>query len=427
MKGRLITKGFLLSFLLLLIWFKQSTPLGLSNARSLGLGGAYTAVARNNEAPLWNPANLSFKDNKGFTLNLISLGVFVGNNALSFKDYDRHKDGFKDEEGNDEDKEKILSLIPSSGLNFYTEIEASALGISFGPFSLVSWATADLDLNASKSPFEALLLEHDIKESDTISLNGTSGEAYAYATVSLSYGKSISEKEEREIGIGVNLKYLQGIYYEKVMKASGEVILDTTAGVGGGAADVTLRSATGGKGFGLDLGISVRLNQKWTLGFFLSNPICSINWNKETEELSYVFEFDTSDLQPGDSAEVDFKKTEEKGIKSFTTHLPVIAKAGVAYQVKKMLVAFDWEQGFKDAPGSSKKPKLSLGTELKLLSFLPLRAGLSLGGKEGFCLSSGFGLDFGFAFLDLGMINKEALLPLGSKGLGVALDCGLRF
>jgi len=58
---------------------------------------------------------------------------------------------------------------------------------------------------------------------------------------------------------------------------------------------------------------------------------------------------------------------------------------------------------------------------------LPLRTGLSLGGREGFSLSGGFGLDFGLVFLDLGIVNKNALLPNNSKGVGLSLDCGLRF
>ncbi|MDP2960382.1 MAG: hypothetical protein Q8N71_03060, partial [candidate division Zixibacteria bacterium] len=61
MGAKSIFIALLLALIILLLWVDQSTPLGLSNARSLGLGGAYTAVARDNEAPLWNPANLSFK------------------------------------------------------------------------------------------------------------------------------------------------------------------------------------------------------------------------------------------------------------------------------------------------------------------------------------------------------------------------------
>ncbi len=409
----------LLALLILLIWVDQSTPLGLSNARSLGLGGAYTAVARDNEAPLWNPANLSFKDNRGFSLTLFSVGAFVENNAFSLNDYNQYNGKFWE----DTDKDKILSLIPSTGLNLNAQAEASALGLSIGSLSLVTWASGVSDLSFPKDPFELLLLGNQLN--DTISLEGTSGEAYAYGVLSLSYGKSLYRKGEKEFGIGVNLKYLQGIIFQKVIKASGEVRINENQIEG--ESDLILHSATGGKGYALDLGIATKLSKRWSLSLFLSNPVSRIKWNKETEERGYEFQIDSLNLSNSEDDSVVLSEDYEKDIDPFVTHLPLIAKAGFAYKAKKILVAFDWEQGFKNGPGVSKTPKLSLGTELKIISFLPLRTGVSFGGKEGFSLSGGTGLDFGAIFLDIGIANKKALIPDNSKGLGISLGCGLRF
>ncbi|MCJ7457383.1 MAG: DUF5723 family protein [candidate division Zixibacteria bacterium] len=414
-----IIKGIILAIILLLLWADTSAPLGLSNARSLGLGGAYTALARGNEAPLWNPANLSFIDNRGFSLNLFSLGAFVENNAFSLKNYNAYNGKFWD----DQDKDNILSLVPSSGLNLNAQAEASALGLSIGSFSLVSYALGVSDLSFPKDPFELLLVGNQMN--DTVSLKGTSGEAYAYAALSFSFGKSILRKGEKEIGIGVNLKYLQGIVYQKVMKASGEVRIQETGMEG--QSDLILNSAMGGKGYGLDLGIAAKLNRKWTVGLFFSNPISRIKWDRKTEERGYQFQIDSLNLSNSGNDSVFLSEDYQKDIDPFITHLPLTAKAGISYQAKKILIAFDWEQGFENGPGVSKTPRLSLGTEIKFLSFLPLRTGLSLGGREGFSLSGGFGLDFGLIFLDLGIVNKNALLPNNSKGVGLSLDCGLRF
>jgi hypothetical protein len=209
------------------------------------------------------------------------------------------------------------------------------------------------------------------------------------------------------------------------MKASGEVRIGETGMEG--ESDLILNSAMGGKGYGLDLGIATKLNKKWSLGFFLSNPISRIKWDRKTEERGYQFQIDSLNLSNSGNDSVFLSEDYKKEIDPFVTHLPLIAKAGISYQAKKILIAFDWEQGFENGPGVSKTPKLSLGTELKLLTFLPLRTGLSLGGREGFSLSGGFGLDFGLIFLDLGIVNKNALLPNNSKGVGLSLDCGLRF
>ncbi|HEX9912000.1 MAG TPA: DUF5723 family protein, partial [candidate division Zixibacteria bacterium] len=354
MGAKSIIKALFLALFLLLLWADQSTPLGLSNARSLGLGGAYTAVARDNEAPLWNPANLSFKDNRGFSLNLFSVGVFVENNAFNLNDYNQYNGKFWE----DEDKDKILSLIPSTGLNLNAQVEASALGLSIGSLSLVTWASGVSDLSFPKDPFELLLMGN--QTTDTISLEGTSGEAYAYGVLSLSYGKSLYRKGEKELGIGVNLKYLQGIIYQKVIKASGEVRVNEDQIQG--ESDLIINSATGGKGYGLDLGIATRLSKKWSLSLFLSNPISRIKWDRETEEKGYEFKIDSLNLSNSDDDSVVLSEDYEKDIDPFITHLPLIAKAGVAYKARKILLAFDWEQGFENGPGVTKTPKFSLGT-----------------------------------------------------------------
>jgi len=419
MGAKSIIKALFLALLLLLLWFDQSTPLGLSSARSLGLGGAYTAVARDNEAPLWNPANLSFKDNRRSSLALFSLGVFVENNAFSLNDYNQYNGKFWE----DADKNKILGLIPASGLKLNTQAEASVMGLSIGSLSLVTWISGVSDLSFPKDPFELLLMGNHIN--DTVSLEGTSGEAYAYGTFSLSYGKSLYRKGEKEFGIGVNLKYLQGIIYQKIIKASGEVRVNENQIEG--ESDLILHSATGGKGYALDLGVATKLSKKWSLSLFLSNPVSRIKWDRETEERGYEFQIDSLNLSNSDDDSVVLSEDCTRDIEPFVTHLPLIAKAGFAYKAKKILVAFDWEQGFKNGPGVSKTPKFSLGSELKFISFLPLRTGISFGGKEGLSLSGGFGLSFGIVFLDVGIANKKALLPNDSKGIGISLGCGLRF
>lgn len=419
MRSKSILKTALLALFLLFIWFDQSAPLGLSSARSLGLGGAYTAVAKGFEAPFWNPANLSFKDNPGFNLNIFSLGVSVENNAFSLKDYNRYNGSFWDEG----DKDKILSLVPATGLNLNAQAEACILGFSYPYFALVSWVTGVSDISLPKEPIELLLIGNQME--DTISLEGTSGEAYAYAALSLSFSSPVYRNEEREIGIGVNLKYLQGIIYEKIVKASGEIRIKESEIEG--ESDLILRSARGGRGYALDLGIAAKLNEKWTFSFFLSNPLSQIKWSRKTEEKGYQFQIDSLNLASSDDDSVVLSEDYEKDIEPFVTHLPAMIKAGFAYQGKKTLLSFDWEQGFENGPGVSKTPKLSLGTELKLTRFLPLRAGISIGGKEGINLCGGFGLDLGAVYLDLGIANKKALTPDHSKGLGISLGCGLRF
>lgn len=413
-----ILKALLLALFLLLVWVDQSAPVGLSSARSLGLAGAYTSVAKDFEAPLWNPANLSFENSRGLNLNLFSLGACVENNAFSLKDYNEYNGRFWD----DRDKDNILSLIPSTGLELNAQAEASILGLSLGSFALVSWATGVSSASFPKDPFELLLLGNQAE--DTVSLEGTSGEVYAYATLALSYGKSIYKNGEKEIGIGANLKYLQGIIYQKIVRASGEVRIKETEIEG--ESDLVLHTASGGKGYGLDLGISAKMSKKISLGVFLSNPLSQIRWDRKTEEKGYQFQIDSLNLSNSNDDSVVLSEDYEKDIEPFVTHLPTVAKAGFAYQAKKILVSFDWEQGFEEGPGVSRTPRFSIGSELKLIGFLPLRGGVSFGGKEGVTLCGGFGLYAAAFYLDIGIANKKALFPNSSKGIGIAVGLGLR-
>ncbi|MDH4222418.1 MAG: DUF5723 family protein [candidate division Zixibacteria bacterium] len=414
-----VIKIIILTFLLLFIWVDQTVSLGLSSARSMGLGGAYTAVARNEQAPFWNPANLSFKDNRAFSLNLFSLGALVENNAFSLKDYNNYNGRF----WYDNDKNNILGSIPSTGLNLDAQAEACIVGLAGGSVALVSWISGVSDISLPKEPIELLLLGNQVE--DTISLEGTSGEAYAYGTLSFSFGQSIYRNEEKEIGIGVNLKILHGIIYRKIVKASGQVRIKETEIEG--ESDLVLHRASGGRGYGIDLGIAAKKNEKLTFSFFLSNPFSQIKWDTKPEERGYRFQVDSLNLSSSDNDSVILSEDYEKRIEPFVTHLPLIARAGFAYQAKKILLSFDWEQGFENGPGVSRTPRFSLGTELKLVGFLPLRGGITAGGKEKLALSGGTGLDLGLLYLDIGIANKNAISPGSSKGLGFSLGLGFRF
>ena len=83
-----------------------------------------------------------------------------------------------------------------------------------------------------------------------------------------------------------------------------------------------------------------------------------------------------------------------------------------------LTLAVDLRQGLKRAPGVSTKPEISLGTELRLLQFLPLRGGLSLGGKRGLSSSVGFGFDLSVLTLDFAVASKGGVVS--GRGIGAA-------
>ncbi|MEE9554857.1 MAG: hypothetical protein V3W18_11215, partial [candidate division Zixibacteria bacterium] len=122
----LIVAGFAFSVLLTGVAYGW----GESNPKAIGMGGAYTALARDLEAPYWNPANLGLSDGKGFSINMFNVGVGLRNNSFSLADYNKYTGKFL----TDSDKQDILNSIPSEGLALDALAEASAFNFSIGNF-----------------------------------------------------------------------------------------------------------------------------------------------------------------------------------------------------------------------------------------------------------------------------------------------------
>ena len=129
-----------ITILIIIILFCISN-LNAQQGISMGLGNAYTAIARGPEAIFWNPANLALSNNlPNFNFNIYSIGANFGNNAFDIDFYDEYLTGTgqKDADGNkigktltDNDKKDILSRIPDSGLELMGKVDVSVLGFSF--------------------------------------------------------------------------------------------------------------------------------------------------------------------------------------------------------------------------------------------------------------------------------------------------------
>jgi hypothetical protein len=416
---REIIKGIILGILILLCIPGKAFGFGESQARALSLGGAYTTLARGTEASLWNPANLGITDMRRSSFNLFSLGARIGNNGISVKNYNSYTGSFLDEN----DKEKIISSIPEDGFNINGNAEAIFPGASWGPFALTTKITGEANLSISKEPFHLLLFGNSLGEKTTF--DGTEGESYILGDIALSYGRSFLKKENKEFFVGVNLKWLKGLFYEDVIKAKGEVLTLATGIEGEG--DFALRKATGGYGFSLDLGFASIMGKRITMGACFFNLLNNVKWNRGTREQGYKVVVDSLTAENSDDDSVFLDEDYEKDIDSFNTHLPTIFRAGFSYKLRKVTLSLDWEQGFEKRAGASKTPRISFGSEYHLLKWLPLRGGLTLGGKEKFAFSWGTGLELRPFSIDFGMSIQNAFLPNYGRGLALAISSGLRF
>ena len=184
-----------------------------------------------------------------------------------------------------------------------------------------------------------------------------------------------------------------------------------------------------GKGFGIDLGFTMQL------GDYIKIAASVTDLGKITWDYNTIVNLDTNHflytnfvLTPSDPTynafvnDLDGFSTRDT-INPYSTDLPTRYRAGIMYQPSdRLLIELDWTEGKNDFPGNSIKSVFALGSEYYALKYLPVRAGLSVGGAETFTVSVGAGLRFKYISLDLAayginniIANKRLSLSLSGK------------
>jgi len=388
--------------------------MGVSNARSLAMGGAYLAVANGVEAPRWNPANLGLHDRPNFSMNLISFGAAFSNNSFSKNDYDLYNGASLTPQM----KADILNKIPDDGLRFDVDSEVDALAFSWKNFALAISAESSAKMNLSRTFVDVALNGNQLDKVYDFSDSG--GEAFAVSTVGLSYGKALYVPLFRDFAVGATFKYVIGLAHAEVIDAYG--VMGTTFDGAYGDARAKVRHATGGSGLVADFGAAAMVGDKLTIGLTIRNLISSVKWNKEVKIQEYgvtadSLTVDSIDEFSADSLIDDYDR--ELDGDSFSKNLPAELRLGGAYRSGRLLLSADYVQGFKNRPGVSTKPQLALGAEFRLIGFLPLRAGIALGGSHGASSGAGFGLRSGTFEMNFAAGSWGAILPKSAGGIGV--------
>lgn len=393
---------------------------GISNARALGLAGAYLGLAQGAEAPNWNPANLGLDKELGFSMNFLSTGVGVHNNSFSKKQYDQYNGQYI----NDNDKRKLLNCISDNGLVLDLDTEVQVLGFAYRQFAFTVSGVIESNTTIAKDFFELGLLGNAHKR--RFDFSDTDGTAWAFSSYAFSAGFPIELEYFERFSAGFNLKILHGQYCFDVVKAGGALSTDTKIY---GEGETTVQYAKGGLGFSLDLGAASIINNRWSVGLTLNNILNTISWNRGTKRKVIIGKTDSLDIQTimdvedVDSLFHDEENTEDIG--SFSTTIPQEMRIGAVYRARMYVIAMDYIQGFRRGPGVTTTPKLACGIEYKPLFWLPLRTGLSIGGREIFTLALGIGFKMGRVRLDLAATNQGSIIPASRQGTTLAFGIRL--
>ncbi len=391
------------------------------NATGLGMGNAFGAVARGVDAFAWNPANLALKYENRMEINLIGFNFNAANSSLSIDDYKRYfTESGHGGHWEQHEIDELLALIPEEGLDVNGDVQANVLGLLFGRFGLsvqgigktigvIPKSTLELYLKGNQEQFK----EYSFKDFD--------GDGFSAVKFSLSLSHPIPVKKYfDEFGVGLNVNYYNGIAMAEITRAEGSFVTTDNAIVS--SMDVVSRTGQGGSGVGFVLGVAGEIKDDWTVSMVLNNMFAGITWMQQLEENRTTFVVDSITI--GDFGELDsLISTSTYSIEEFKTRIPLVFHFGVAYDLKDNLtLALDLEQAFEDKLGYSEKAQIAVGVEYLPTPIVPLRMGMSFGGKWKYLLGLGTGLHLGFFHLDLAYAMHQAMWPTKSTGYSAAAN-----
>ncbi len=430
-------------FILAVLVLTFSFPL---NASYQNLFEQYGSQASNGAGALfYNPAMLGYKYAPNLDINVIKLGLEATNNALSINLWNSYivKDTLQES-----DKATLLSNIPSSGFLVHPRANANLLGLKIGRFAFAPRVVSGVNLNISKDLIDLGLNGNQLGKIYNFSTNDL--DAILYGEVSAGYGQAIKLNNKHNLYIGASFSYLYGVAYFDVTKDRSYFNSDSNFLQSTDTVSFRLcLDPKGNSGFGSNIGIAYDFSNSFTAGISLKNAYSFIKWNADSLDFSDnggliigegIVNLDSINLYKlldmflsGDSINGDsiFNKfidtTFSTSYNPFTTHLPPILNIGAVWRgiYDPWKLSVNYEQGFSNTALSTVIPKLTVEGEYALGSFLPVRAGIGIGGKELLEYSLGLGFEFPYAYLDIGVSNHRGLF-YGTKGISAELNFGFR-
>jgi hypothetical protein len=391
------------------------------DGNTIGLGQTHNIYDRGAWVAGWNPSLLDRTGKPSSSLQILSLGLQIGNNALSRNDYQRLFTG-ADRFWDNQDKQDILGQVPGNGLKGHFMMNLTGVGLSIDRFALNIHVIGATRLGIPKDFLTLALYGNELNR--TYSFKDVEGIGWGATSFDFSVGKQLKWHYFDEFAVGATFRYLLGLGYAGIEKAEGGVTVTENGVTGVGNFEASYGYS--GDGVGLDLAASALWNKQWEFGITLGNVIGTITWDLDSTKV-YGFdvtsgEVDIDSLDNADYLDRLFQQVDTtKAGGSTKTRLPFYIQLNAGYQVtEKLKVVGEFLQGTSNDPGSSTTPRLSVGGKYSQWKWLPVRTGFAVGGPFGFEWGCGFGLNFTKYTFDFGVMGIKGLFG-GSHGLGFAV------
>jgi hypothetical protein len=254
--------------------------------RSLGMAGAYTGIARGNEALFFNPANLALPGNPYWSVafpQVVATGTVVGpgiGDIDAIRNYRNQGQSRRDE---------LLATIPDEGGELGFEARAPLFSLQRGGFGMAVGFVSTGDHTVGRDLVELLFNGYEEGRLD-YQVGNTSGRRATYMDVAAAYGHVVGP-----LSVGVTAHYYHGRgvvrtqLFEPRYDLAGRDIEVHYVGV----------NSPGGSGYGIDLGAAFQPTPTLTLSASMANAFAHMNWSKDLrvrESTLRKADFDNSDV-----------------------------------------------------------------------------------------------------------------------------------
>ncbi len=424
---------YILAVILTLLFTETVWSQTYLSPRSIAYSQTYATQSRGADAIGWNPANLGYDDNPGFSLSFGVLpfvpfpSVYLGNSSVSASWYENYfrQGGTLDQAT----KNEILSVFPETGWRLDPQIYLRLLGLSVGR-TAIALDTQVLNSVVLPKSIPELLLQGN-RFDEVVSLDDFHVESLSSATFSLAHGFPLHLPFIPEFYVGIGVKAIAGLAYAATDTFSGGLTTyrDRIVADGNAIARYTL----GGYGYAFDLGISSRLTNHMTANLAVNNIMGSIKWTDEyTRTHHYSFNLSTevqnlydtnldSLISNSVSADTSYDS------RGFTTPYPSYFVAGVQYDMFSRLRLFvNYKLGLSDLLISPTQPRISFAGEIRPLQWFPIRFGITSGSLNKVEWGAGFGLEFAHYSLLFGFSQTGGFLN-DATGFSLAVGQELSF
>ena len=385
-----------------------------ASAAATALAGNYTALARNFNAAAWNPANLGLPGNSRFSIAILPINAGVGTGPVTPRELSKY-DG---QVIPDAVKRDWVNLITTEGGQSMTgEAGVTWAALNVGRIGLQ--ASTGVFTNGKLSPalMEVLLFGNAGYNNGTpkeYALGGSTIDGSVLTTVGLSYAQRISLKlgpmPNQTFSVGATAKYILGNGLLTGIESSG-TIDDSPLAVRVNFPMVVsdTNDAISGAGMAFDIGAAWQAGP-FRAGAVVRNAFSSFAW--DTTKFSYrplvvVFTADSSEATGEGRDYASAPAALRARVKDLKLS-PTLAVGGAFTGLGPLTLSGEFRQQLGEGLKLGAKTHVGLGAELRLIPFLPIRAGVAsiTGGTR---IGGGLGLEFGFINLQVsGAVAKLA-------------------